>query len=69
MDWTSRCINERRENGDKVCDLGQIYRATGTDQVAARYTGNRWWLCSSDFIGSRTETLTGRIRPGATFKR
>jgi hypothetical protein len=63
VDWRSRCINETRLNGDKVCDLGQTSRATGVDQVAARYLSGRWWLCNSDFIGSTTDTVTGKTLP------
>jgi hypothetical protein len=68
VDWNARCINETRLNGDKVCDLGQTSRVRGTDQVTARYTGGRWWLCASDFIGSSTDTLTGRVSDGRSFK-
>lgn len=33
---------------------GRAERASGVDQVAALFQGSRWWLCSSDFIGTTT---------------
>ncbi len=69
VDWTSTCIVERGLNGDKECDLGHRYRSTGIDQVSAIYTGDRWWLCDSDFNGVSTELLTGLVVKGLRFKK
>lgn len=68
VDWTSRCINETRLNGTKVCTLGETSRVVGVDQVTATYADNRWWLCDSDFNGTGVNILTGKVRPAWTFK-
>lgn len=66
--WVSTCIREQRLDGTKVCDLGETNTTTGVDWVAARYTADRWWLCSSDFDGTSLNPLTGRITAGSLFK-
>jgi hypothetical protein len=69
VDWFSTCISQYRTNGTKACDLGQKYHTTGTDQVSAVYTGDRWWLCDSDFEPSQTFAITGTLPRGFRFKK
>jgi hypothetical protein len=66
--WVSTCINETKLDGTNACTLGQTYVTTGVDWVAARYAGDRWWLCSSDFDGSSLNPLTRQVLPGSLFK-
>lgn len=67
--WYSECINPTLPNGDPECTLGQFSVAQGTDQVAARYAEDRWWLCESDFQGQSINLSTGIVSPGYLFKR
>jgi hypothetical protein len=62
--------NDRGRGGDGCAYVGVEWRSTdkassraevarGIDQVAAIYQGNRWYLCSSDFLG----TTSSAARP------
>jgi hypothetical protein len=48
---------------------GQKSNVSGKDQVSAIYQGNRWWLCTSYWLGSHADGPdddTCRGKPGAT---
>jgi hypothetical protein len=45
VEWDSK-----KANGEKE-------KAVGVDQISAKYLNDRWWLCSSDFLGRTTSGL------------
>jgi hypothetical protein len=58
-------VNVEWRSTDKASGKAEVAR--GIDQVAAIYQGSRWWLCSSDFIGTTTSStrpfLGARVVP------
>lgn len=48
-------VNVEWRSTDKAS--GRTETARGVDQVAAIYQGGRWWLCSSDFLGTTTNPI------------
>lgn len=71
---------ERGRGGDACAYVNVEWRSTdkastrtetarGVDQVAAIYQGGRWWLCSSDFIGTTTNPIRAFLGATAVTER